>query len=132
MIDIKSFGFNIPNNLGNTLLEKRGIYDKNTAKKFFLSSISEIKENISLPSISLATERVIKAVNNNQIIGIFGDFDADGLTGTAIITRSIKKIGGKVITYIPDRERDGHGLSKEAVKSFHQANVQLIITVDTG
>ena len=63
MIDIKSFGFNIPNNLGNTLLEKRGIYDKNTAKKFFLSSISEIKENISLPSISLATERVIKAVN---------------------------------------------------------------------
>ena len=42
MIDIKSFGFNIPNNLGNTLLEKRGIYDKNTAKKFFLSPISEV------------------------------------------------------------------------------------------
>ena len=132
MIDIKTFGFNISNKLSNQLLSQRGIFDEYSAKKFFLSPITEIKKPINLPSINIGTERIIKSVNKNEKIGIFGDFDADGLTGTAIIARTIKKIGGEVIPYIPNRDKDGHGLSEEAVKSFYDANVKLIITVDTG
>lgn len=132
MIDIKTFGFNISNKLSNQLLSQRGIFDEYSAKKFFHSPITEIKKPINLPSINIGTERIIKSVNKNEKIGIFGDFDADGLTGTAIIARTIKKIGGEVIPYIPNRDKDGHGLSEEAVKSFYDANVKLIITVDTG
>ena len=82
--------------------------------------------------MAAAVDRISKAVINSETIGVFGDFDVDGLTGTAILLRIIRSLGGKAVPYIPNREIDGHGMSKQAIDSFHDANVTLIVTVDTG
>ena len=126
------WGFTIPDELGWKLLNIRGISDDHTATKFFLPKLEQINQPVNLPSVSQGVERILTAIHKKESIGIFGDFDADGLTGTAIITRIIRKLGGHVIPYIPNRDKDGHGLSNEAVSSFHQAGIKVIITVDTG
>ena len=82
--------------------------------------------------MGLAVDRISKALSDSETIGVFGDFDVDGLTGTAILLRIIRSLGGKAIPYIPNREIDGHGMSKQAIDSFHNAGVNLIVTVDTG
>jgi single-stranded-DNA-specific exonuclease len=82
--------------------------------------------------MATAVDRIYLAIKNDETIGVFGDFDVDGLTGTAIILRIVRSIGGKAIPYIPNRETDGHGLSVQAIDSFKSAGVTLITTVDTG
>ena len=126
------WGFKIPDELGWKLLNIRGIGDDYKATKFFLPKLEQINQPVNLPSVSQGVERILTAIHQKESIGIFGDFDADGLTGTAIITRMIRKLGGHVTPYIPNRDKDGHGLSNEAISSFHQAGIKVIITVDTG
>ncbi len=80
-----------------------------------------------------AVERIVKAVNEQENILIYGDFDADGVTSTSVLVKTISYLGGKVDYYIPDRDSEGHGLnSKALVKLLSQKKPKLIITVDNG
>ena len=79
-----------------------------------------------------ASVRLTSAIQNNEIIGVFGDFDADGITGTALMSRGLQSLGAHVIPYIPDRAAEGHGLTKDAVDFFTQKGVSLLVTVDCG
>ena len=114
------------------LLWNRGVRNNVDAVKYFSSGPDDFLDPLELPDMAPAVERISKAVDGNETIGVFGDFDVDGLTGTAILIRMIRSLGGKAVPYIPNREIDGHGMSKQAIDSFQNAGVTLITTVDTG
>ena len=118
--------------LPSRLLWNRGVRNDKDAAQYFASGLDDFLDPMELPDMGLAVDRISKALSDNETIGVFGDFDVDGLTGTAILLRIIRSLGGKAIPYIPNREIDGHGMSKQAIDSFHNAGVNLIVTVDTG
>ena len=114
------------------LLWNRGVRNNVDAVEYFSSGLDDFLDPLELPDMAPAVDRISKAVDGNETIGVFGDFDVDGLTGTAILIRMIRSLGGKAVPYIPNREIDGHGMSKQAIDSFQNAGVTLITTVDTG
>ena len=114
------------------LLWNRGVRNNVDAVEYFSSGPDDFLDPLELPDMAPAVDRISKAVDGNETIGVFGDFDVDGLTGTAILIRMIRSLGGKAVPYIPNREIDGHGMSKQAIDSFQNAGVTLITTVDTG
>ncbi|NQW19636.1 MAG: single-stranded-DNA-specific exonuclease RecJ [Chloroflexi bacterium] len=118
--------------LAARLLWNRGVRSDSEAATYFSSGLDDFLDPLSLPDMDKAVDRISVAIKNVETIGVFGDFDVDGLTGTAIMLRIIRAMGGKAIPYIPNRETDGHGLSNRAVDSFSGAGVTLVITVDTG
>ena len=80
-----------------------------------------------------AVERICKAIDEHENVLIYGDFDADGITSTSVLVKTINFLGGKVDYYIPDRDTEGHGLnSKSLVRLISAKNPKLIITVDNG
>lgn len=95
-------------------------------------------ENIPFASAGLFKDMEIainclaKAISEQKLIAIFGDYDADGLTSTAILYLTIKKLGGNVIYYIPERSKEGYGLNNEAIKLLHSQGTELILACDNG
>ena len=79
-----------------------------------------------------AVRRLYRAVQDNETAAVFGDFDVDGITGTAIILEGLTALGVSVIPYLPTRADEGHGLSSTAVDTLVDSGASLIITVDTG
>lgn len=80
-----------------------------------------------------AVERISEAIENNEKIIIYGDFDADGVTSTSILYKTLKHLNANVNYYIPDRDKEGHGLDQTSlVKLMTSENPKLIITVDCG
>jgi single-stranded-DNA-specific exonuclease len=118
--------------LVNRLLFNRNIRSRAVANTYLNPSIESLSDPFLLPDMEVAARRLLHAIRNGERVGIFGDFDVDGLTATAIVVRTIEELGGEAMPFIPNRESDGHGLSHGAVKAFAEADVKLIITVDTG
>ena len=85
-----------------------------------------------LPGMDQAVERLRRAVNDGELVGVFGDFDVDGITGTAIMSEGLASLGAWPIPYIPQRADEGHGLSKGAIDSLTNSGATLIVTVDCG
>ena len=85
-----------------------------------------------LKSMSAAIERTIQGINKNEIIGIFGDYDVDGATSSALLSIYFKSIKQKIHTYIPDRKKEGYGPSVESFKKLINLGVNIIFTVDCG
>ena len=114
------------------LLYNRGITNDQQAREFFDPGLGGLSRPFDLPDMDAASSRLLGAAANGEHIGVFGDFDVDGLTGTAILVDAITRLGGKPLPYIPHREKEGHGLSIDAVRYFRNAGAALIVTVDTG
>ena len=85
-----------------------------------------------LPGIEQAVEVILSATQNGEGIGILGDFDADGITATAIIVWTLRKLGVEPKFHLPHREIEGHGISREALDRFKDQGVDVVVTVDTG
>ena len=85
-----------------------------------------------LGGMGSAVQRLYQAVTQGEKVGIFGDFDVDGVTGTAIIGEGLGDLGVSVMPYLPSRADEGHGLSNAAIKHMVDQGVSLIVTVDTG
>lgn len=79
-----------------------------------------------------AVERIRRALNQGEKIAVYGDFDADGVTATALMSTFLESQGGNVITYIPQREDEGYGLNACAVETLASQGTRLIVTVDNG
>jgi single-stranded-DNA-specific exonuclease len=115
------------------LLSARGITKPNDIKEF----LNPIETVLTHPNVFVdmqkAVERITKAVDGKEKILIYGDFDADGVTSTALLIRTFRELGANVDYFIPDREKDGHGLnSKSIVKLMASKKPKLIITCDCG
>ena len=110
----------------------RGVRSREEADAFVGSGSSEWNDPSLLPDMTEGVERLTAAVGSGETIGIFGDFDADGVTGTALLALALREVGARVVTHIPDRVQDGHGLNSDAVRTLAQKSVTLLLTVDCG
>ena len=86
----------------------------------------------SFTDMEIAAQRTEEAIENNEKIAVYGDYDADGVTATALLYTYLSSRGADVIYYIPTREGEGYGLHKESVDILKNQGVSLIITVDNG
>ncbi|MGI5841343.1 MAG: single-stranded-DNA-specific exonuclease RecJ [Patescibacteria group bacterium] len=99
------------------------------------SSLGPSEFNVSATQLAKSIKRINKAIANKEKILIYGDYDVDGITSTAILWRSLTGLGADVTPYIPHREGDGYGVRHDSVKRFSkekQTNYSLLITVDNG
>ncbi len=113
------------------LLQTRGVSSIKQAEEMLSDDIS-LSDPLLLPDMAAAVERIRKALDDFEKIAVYGDYDADGVTATAMVYSYLEASGGNVIYYIPDREKEGYGLNKNAVDALHSQGVKLILTVDNG
>ncbi len=118
--------------LASSLLYNRGIRDDAAARSFLFDGLEELQDPFSLPGVSNAVEVILSAVEKGYGIGIIGDFDADGITATAILILTLRKLGVEAEYHLPHREIEGHGVSSDALSRFNDVGVRVVITVDTG
>jgi single-stranded-DNA-specific exonuclease len=85
-----------------------------------------------LPDIEPALDRLTRAIRDRELIAIYGDFDVDGVTASAILLEGLSVLGGKAMPYIPDRFSEGYGVNRPAIESLHRAGAAVIITADCG
>lgn len=111
------------------LLAARGLHE---GDPFFAPKLSDLPDPDGMVDMAKAAERVTEAIVNQEHIHVFGDFDADGVNGTAILTEALNAAGAKVTSSIPHRSDDGHGIGVEPVREAAAAGVHLGISVDTG
>jgi single-stranded-DNA-specific exonuclease len=99
----------------------------------FLAADRRLEGNpFLLPDISQAVSRVYKAVLAREKIAVYGDFDVDGVTAIVILVEGLSRLGAEVISYIPDRVNEGHGLKISALEKLRAQGANLVITVDCG
>ncbi len=124
--------------LSDILLANRGVKSKKDKDEFLNSSNPTkigIKElGISDKLVEKVIKRIKKAKKNKEFVIIYGDYDADGITATAILWETLHEFGLEVLPYIPDRFEDGYGIKPESVEKLKRQfpNLSLIITVDNG
>jgi len=111
------------------LLKNRGLQESDA---FFSPQLSQLPNPLLMQDMEKAVQRVVGAILEKQPIHIFGDFDCDGVSGTAILVEALLAAGAQVTSSIPHRSDDGHGIGVEPVKEAVAAGVQLGISVDTG
>ena len=85
-----------------------------------------------MKDMDCAVARIQRAIENFETICVYGDYDADGVTSTAMLYSYLESCGANVMFYIPLREQEGYGLNLEALDQLHEQGVQLIVTVDNG
>ncbi len=110
----------------------RGIEDRSQAEKFFIPDLKNQHDASLLKDIDLAKDRVLRAWQQREKIMIWGDYDVDGTTGTALLYKILKPFFPTISYYIPDRYSEGYGLSYQGIDYAHSQGVSLIISVDTG
>jgi single-stranded-DNA-specific exonuclease len=114
------------------LLCNRGISEPSHVELFLSADKRLEADPFLLPDIHQAVSRTYQALLTGEEIAIYGDFDADGITATALLVQGLSALGGKVIPYIPHRYREGYGLQIATLEKLRKQGVNLVITVDTG
>jgi len=116
------------------LLNNRGIRDEKEIDSFFSFDYEkDIPDPFLFEDMDKAVSRIIEAQEKKEIIAVFGDYDADGVTATALLAQTLEELGfGEVVTYIPDRQLEGYGMNNDALDFLEKKGVKLVITVDCG
>ena len=113
------------------ILTARGITDPAEALTL-LAGEEDLSDPFLLTDMQKACERIWQAIDNGETIVVFGDYDVDGVTATALLYQHLKGMGATVKCMLPSREGDGYGLSRNAIQSIHDKGYRLIVTVDNG
>lgn len=114
-----------------SLLALRGLKTPEDAKRFLLCA-GEFYDPMLMRGMDKAAERIYEAILSREKITVYGDYDADGITSTAMLYSYLKENGADVHYYIPDRETEGYGLNCDACRKISGNGTNLIVTVDTG
>ena len=114
------------------ILVKRGVITFEESKKYFRPELKDLNDPWLMKDMDKAVERIIRAVNNNEKILVFGDYDVDGTTSVACMYRFLKKIHSDLDFYIPHRYREGYGVSKAGIDFADENGFTLIISLDCG
>ncbi|MBE0599329.1 MAG: DHH family phosphoesterase, partial [Desulfuromonadales bacterium] len=110
----------------------RGVQSAEDGSAFFANRLATLPDPLLLPGMAAAVERLAAAVTGGEKIAVHGDYDVDGITGTALLVETLRAFGAEVSYHIPLRLRDGYGLSAEAIRASAEAGVRLLVTVDCG
>ncbi|MBN1537866.1 MAG: single-stranded-DNA-specific exonuclease RecJ [Anaerolineales bacterium] len=114
------------------ILFNRGYKTKQSAQKFLDAAQPEGTEPQNMLGMLKATERINQAISKKELIAVYGDYDVDGVTATALLTRMLIALGANVEPFIPNRFDEGYGLNKESLKNLKDKGIRLVITVDCG
>ena len=114
------------------LLSARGVVDPPQVEHFLRPKLSDLDEPTEVPGIDAAAHRLDQALREHQSIIIYGDYDADGITASAILWHVLTRAGAQVSTYVPHRVNEGYGLQEAAIKRISRGGRALIVTVDCG
>lgn len=114
------------------LLLNRDISDPVAARRFLDCPLNGLHPPHILPGVTEAAERIAHAIADKRKICVYGDYDVDGVTGTAILMRLLGKLGADVIYHTPDRIAEGYGLHTNRLRDLAQSGISLVISVDCG
>ena len=117
--------------LAQILINKNLVNDE-SIKKFLEPTRNDFYDPFLMPDMDKAVSRIIKAKENKEKVLIYGDYDVDGITSTAVLKNYLKEIGISTDYYIPNRLQDGYGLNNKAIEEIANKGIQLMITVDCG
>ena len=127
--DLKEY--NISENIAK-ILDSRGINKIEEVKKFFSDDYEEGYDPFLMHDMKRAVERINNAIENEEKILVYGDYDADGITSTVLLVETLVSLGADVSSYIPNRFEEGYGPNKDAFSKIIKSGISLIITVDNG
>lgn len=114
------------------LLYNRGLTEASQIETFLAADERLLHDPFLLPDMSVATARTYQALLRGEKIAVYGDFDADGITASALMVEGLSALGANPLLYIPHRINEGHGLHGSALEKLRQEGVSLVITVDCG
>lgn len=114
------------------LLYNRGITDYKTARAFVDCAPGESTDPFLIKDMASAVEILRQALAGKELIAIYGDYDADGVTSSALLFELLSRLGNAPRVYIPSRFDEGYGLNRDAVEQLHREGITLLITVDCG
>tara|TARA_Y100001970_G_scaffold19388_1_gene21847 strand:+ start:40909 stop:42624 length:1716 start_codon:yes stop_codon:yes gene_type:complete len=114
------------------ILIQRGVNTFNKAKKFFRPNLNDLYDPFLMKDMNIAVDRIQKAISKKEKILIYGDYDVDGVTSVALVYSYLIKNYSNIIKYIPDRYKEGYGISIEGIDYARSEKVKLIISLDCG
>ncbi|AIF51457.1 single-stranded-DNA-specific exonuclease RecJ [Pelosinus sp. UFO1] len=114
------------------VLVNRGIMDKSIAEEFLFGGQEKLSDPYLLKDMEKAVSRIVYAITNHQKMVVYGDYDVDGMTSSALIYKVFTKLGGTIEYYIPERQNEGYGLNSVALETLIARGTELLITVDCG
>ena len=114
------------------ILNARNITDMNSVKKYFSDEYEEGYNPFLMHDMQKAVDRINEAIENEEKILVYGDYDADGITSTVLLVETLISMGANVSSYIPNRFEEGYGPNKKAFTKIIDSGITLIITVDNG
>ena len=114
------------------LLVSRGLSDINQVKEFLSPTLDKLPNPFLLKGMEKSVERIIQAIESSEKIAIYGDFDCDGITSTAILYDFLKRVEGNAIFYNPQRIEEGYGINFKSIEKLSSEGVTLIISTDCG
>lgn len=115
-----------------TLLVNRGIDSVEKASHFLSPRLGNLHNPFLMRGMREGVDRIVKAIVNGETVGIYGDYDVDGISGTTILYLFLKRVGMEPLVHIPHRLQEGYGLKREGILKMKEMGVSLIITVDCG
>lgn len=122
----------VSDNLIDDLLHQRGITEESEREAFLNPKLEDLIDPAKLYEIDRIKARILEAIEQKEKIMIYGDYDADGVSSTAVLVKALEKLQADVSFYIPNRFTEGYGLNIEAIKAIKTSGYSLIITVDNG
>ena len=114
------------------LLAQRGITTFDQAKSFFRPGLSQIHDPFLMKDMDKAVGRLQRAIDAAEPIMVFGDYDVDGTTSVSLLTHFLTEQGLEVTAYVPDRYKEGYGLSIQGIDTAHQSGIRCIVALDCG
>ena len=118
--------------IASKILVSRGLQETEQAKSFLEPSLSDLFDPFLLSQMDRAVDRVVEALKGNQQIMVYGDYDVDGITSTALIFLVLNRLGANISYYLPNRLVEGYGISEDGLREAEKRNIDLLITVDCG
>ena len=115
-----------------TLLVERGVTTFEEARRFFRPGLDQIHDPFIMKGMRQAIDRINQAIASRQRIMVYGDYDVDGTSAVALVYSYLKELDDNIDFYIPDREREGYGISYQGIDYARDTGVKLIIALDCG
>jgi len=121
----------VPEPIGRILVQ-RGIDTFEKARLFFRPALDQLHDPFLMDGMETATERVLAAVSSHERVRVYGDYDVDGTNGAAMLYLFLTEAGANVDPYVPDRLKEGYGISRIGLEKAHAEGVTLLVSVDCG
>jgi single-stranded-DNA-specific exonuclease len=131
LVDQLVLDTSLPKNIVKILVN-RGLGTPEAIHNFLEPSLNDLKDPFEMSGMDLGIDRLTKALYNNEKILIYGDYDVDGITATALLYLVLNKLGANADFYLPNRLTEGYGLSTDGIDLAKKSGVTLVVTVDTG